>query len=166
MALFRTMYRIVQRYAPLTNLEGDADLIPLTGGTIIPSYHSRPVGKDILRFITELFRAAQGNTVKTCEFFAQRCAALLDHSVEACVAELDRTANWESCEWKQLNTALVLHPGSNTRFYGVPLHNPEGRAEFESQGANFLAKAHTELQTRFSNTHPVAKATSFLDFFR
>ena len=39
MALFRTVYRIVQRYAPLTHLEGDADLIPLTRGTIIPSYH-------------------------------------------------------------------------------------------------------------------------------
>ena len=47
MALFRTVYRIVQRYAPLTDVEGDADLIPLTGGTIIPSYHSRPAGKDI-----------------------------------------------------------------------------------------------------------------------
>ena len=29
MAIFRTVYRIVQRYAPLTGLEGDADLIPL-----------------------------------------------------------------------------------------------------------------------------------------
>ena len=37
MALFRIVYRIVQRYAPLTHLEGDADLIPLTGGTIVPS---------------------------------------------------------------------------------------------------------------------------------
>ena len=70
MALFRTMYRIVQRYAPITDLEGYADLVPFIRGTIIPSYHSRPAGKDILRFIAEPFRAARGNTVKSCEFFA------------------------------------------------------------------------------------------------
>ena len=70
MALFRTVYKTVPHYAPLTDLEGDADLIPLTGGTIIPNYHTRPAGKVILRFIDEPFRAAQGNTVKSCEFFA------------------------------------------------------------------------------------------------
>ena len=96
---------------------------------------------------------------------AQRCAQLLDHSVEACVAELDGIANWAGREWKQFNTALVLHPGSNTRFYGVALHNPQGQAEFDPQAASFLAKAGTKLQTRFSDTHPVAKATNFLDFF-
>ena len=51
MALFRIVYRIVQCYAPLTDLEGGGGLIPLTTGTIIPSYHSHPTGKDILRFI-------------------------------------------------------------------------------------------------------------------
>ena len=70
MAVYSAVYRIVQRYAPLIGLEADADLIPLIGGTIIPSYHSRPTSKDILRFIVEPFRAAQGNTVKSCELFA------------------------------------------------------------------------------------------------
>ena len=36
---------------------------------------------------------------------------------------------------------LVLHPGSNTGFYGVPLHNPEGRSDFEAQAIDFIAKA-------------------------
>ena len=51
MALFHIVYKIVQRYAPLTGLEGDAWLIPLTGGTIIPSYHSRPTDQDICSFL-------------------------------------------------------------------------------------------------------------------
>ena len=70
MALFRTVYRLVQHYGPLTHLKGDADFILFTGGTIIPSYHSRPAGKDILRFFPEPFHAARGNTAKSCEFFA------------------------------------------------------------------------------------------------
>ena len=68
MALFRAVYRIVQRYGPLTELQGDAKLIPLTGGTIIPSYHSRFAGLDILRFIAMPFHGTQGDIVKNCEF--------------------------------------------------------------------------------------------------
>ena len=63
----------------------------------------------------------------------KRCAALQDHSVEACIAELDRLVKWEGEEWRQFNDALVLREGSNTRFYGVLLHNNSGCSEFTSQ---------------------------------
>ena len=56
LALFRTVYRIVQPCGPLTHLEGDAELVPLNGGTIIPSYHSPPSGREVLRFISHPFR--------------------------------------------------------------------------------------------------------------
>ena len=68
MSLFRTVYRIVQRYGPLTDLEGDGELIPLTRGTISPSYHSPPSAKEILRFIAQPFRVEQGDIVKICYF--------------------------------------------------------------------------------------------------
>ena len=41
MGLFRTVYRLVQSYEPMTNLEGNAELVVLNGGHIIPSYCSR-----------------------------------------------------------------------------------------------------------------------------
>ena len=34
------------------------------------------------------------------------------------------------------------------------------------QATNFLARARAELVSRFVNSHPIAKATSFLEFFR
>ena len=95
----------------------------------------------------------------------KRCSALIDRSVEACVAELDKVARWEGDEWLAFNAALVSHKGSHTRLYGVPLHNSNGRIEFMSQASDFLTRARAELVSRFVNTHPVAKATSFLDFF-
>ena len=95
----------------------------------------------------------------------RRCSALIDRSVEACVAELDKVARWEGDEWLAFNAALVSHEGSHTRFYGVPLHNSTRRTEFMSQASDFVARARDELLSRFVNTHPVAKATSFLDFF-
>ena len=42
LALFRTVYRIAHRSGPLSYLEGDAELVSLNGGTIIPSYCSPP----------------------------------------------------------------------------------------------------------------------------
>ena len=170
MALFRTVYRIMQHYAPLTDLEWDTDLILLTGGTIIPSYHSRPAGKDVLRFIAKPLCGAQGNTVKSCESFATCSDSCTNRASKREQLFYVRTmvysmmvTNFFSCQPLPSGPA---HPGSNTRFYGVPLHDPKGRAEFESQEAHFLAKARTELQTRFSTTHPVAKPIGFLDFFR
>ena len=41
MGLFRTVYRLVQSYQPMTNLEGNAELVALNGGRILPSYRSR-----------------------------------------------------------------------------------------------------------------------------
>ena len=38
LALFRTVYKIVHRAGPLSHVEGDAELVSLNGGTIIPSY--------------------------------------------------------------------------------------------------------------------------------
>ena len=43
---------------------------PLQEAPSSPAITPPPAGKDILRFIAEPFRAAQGNTVKNCEFFA------------------------------------------------------------------------------------------------
>ena len=37
MGLFRTVYRLVQSYQPMTNLEGNAELVALNGGRILPS---------------------------------------------------------------------------------------------------------------------------------
>ena len=42
----------------------------------------------------------------------KRCSALIDRSVEACVAELDKVARWEGDEWLAFNAALVSHEGS------------------------------------------------------
>ena len=41
LALFCTVYKIVQRSCPLTHLEGDAELVALNKGTITAGYHSR-----------------------------------------------------------------------------------------------------------------------------
>ena len=63
----------------------------------------------------------------------KRCSALIDRSVEACVAELDKVARWEGDEWLAFNAALVSHEGPHTRLYGVPLHNSTGHTEFMTQ---------------------------------
>ena len=80
LALFRTVYRIVQRFGPLPHLEGDAELVALNKGTITPSIHSRPSGVEILRFIAEPFRAAHGENVKNCQFFALASGSCTDRS--------------------------------------------------------------------------------------
>ena len=49
MGLFRTVYRLVQSYQPMTHLEGNAELVALNGGHILPSYRSRFSGAEILR---------------------------------------------------------------------------------------------------------------------
>ena len=82
----------------------------------------------------------------------KRCAARQDHSVDAWLAQLDKIAGWEWGEWRQLNKGLVYHEGFNTRFYGVPLHDPDGRAEFQSQatfsmGQNASPRARNVLKT-------------------
>ena len=41
MGLFRTVYRLVQSYQPMTSLEINAELVALNGGHILPSYRSR-----------------------------------------------------------------------------------------------------------------------------
>ena len=70
MGLFRTVYRLVQSYEPMTNLEGDSELVALNGGHILPSYRSRVSSAEILRFIVHPLRASQGAIVTECEFFA------------------------------------------------------------------------------------------------
>ena len=70
LALFRTVYRIAHRSGPLSHLEGDAKLVSLNGGTIIPSYHSPPSGREVLRFISQPFRISQGLVIKGSSFFS------------------------------------------------------------------------------------------------
>ena len=60
----------MQRFGPLTHLEGDAELVPLNGGTIIPSYRSPPSGREVLRFISHPFRISQGLVIKESSFFS------------------------------------------------------------------------------------------------
>ena len=70
MGLFRTVYRLVQSFQPMTNLEGNAELVVLNGGHILPSYRSRFSGAEILRFIVRPFCASQGAIVTGREFFS------------------------------------------------------------------------------------------------
>ena len=70
LALFSTVYRIVRRSGPLTHLEGEAELVALNKGTIPPTYHCRPSGVEILRFIAAPFHATQGENVKNYALFA------------------------------------------------------------------------------------------------
>ena len=44
MALFRAVSRLVQCYGPLSDPEGGAELISLTGSTIFPSHPPPPIG--------------------------------------------------------------------------------------------------------------------------
>ena len=70
MALLYIVSTIVQSYWSLMNLEGDAGLIALNIGTIIPSYHSPPANKEILCFIAWPFHASHGDIVRNClDFF-------------------------------------------------------------------------------------------------
>ena len=81
----------------------------------------------------------------------KRCSALIDRSVEACIAELDKVARWEGDEWLAFNAALVSHKGSHTRFYGVPLHNSTGRTEFMTQAnTNSGGKNKAQRKNHFS----------------
>ena len=70
LALLRTAYKIVHRSGPLRHLEGDAELMPLNGGTILPSYRSPPSGREVLRFISHPFRISQGLVIKESSFFS------------------------------------------------------------------------------------------------
>ena len=80
MGLFRTVYRLVQSYQPMTNLEGNAELVALNGGRILPSYRSRFSGAEILRFNVRPFRASQGAIVTGCEFFGVTSDLCTDRS--------------------------------------------------------------------------------------
>ena len=80
MGLFRTVYRLVQSYEPMTNLEGNSELVALNGGHILPSYRSRVSGAEILRFILHPLRASQGAIVTECEFFAIASDSCTDRS--------------------------------------------------------------------------------------
>ena len=64
----------------MTNLEGNAELVALNGGHILPSYRSRFSGAEILRFIVHPFRASQGAIVTGCEFFAVASDSCTDRS--------------------------------------------------------------------------------------
>ena len=130
MALFRIVYRIVQRYAPLTDLEGDTNVVPFIGGTIIPTYHSRPAGKEILCFIAEPFRVAQGTTVKSCELFAIASDSCTDRTskkedlfyVRTMVASMMVT-NFFSCQPLPSGTAqgIATAPKCSTAHAGLDL---------------------------------------------
>ena len=80
MGLFRTVYRLVQSYEPMTNLEGNSELVALNGGHNLPSYRSRVSGAEILRFIVHPLRASQGAIVTECEFFAIASDSCTDRS--------------------------------------------------------------------------------------
>ena len=82
LALFRIVCRIVQHSGPLTHLDGDAELVAGNKGTIAASYHSRPSSVEILRFIADPFRAAQGENVKNCQLFAIAFEACTDRSLK------------------------------------------------------------------------------------
>ena len=70
MALFRTVYRILQRAGPLSHVEGDAELVSLNGGTIIPGHCSPFSAREVLRFISQPFRISQGLVIKESSFFS------------------------------------------------------------------------------------------------
>ena len=80
MGLFRTVYRLVQSYEPMTNLEGNSELVALNGGHILPSYRSRVSGAEILRFIVHPLGASQGAIVTECESFAIASDSCTDRS--------------------------------------------------------------------------------------
>ena len=67
---------------------------------------------------------------------------------------------------EEFRVGLVFHPSSNRRFYGVPLHKPQGHVISRHRPLILLLKAQAQLKTRFLNTHPGAKSTSFLELFR
>ena len=80
LALFGTVYKIVQHSSPLTHLEGNAELVALNKGTITSSHRPRPSGVEILRFIAEPFRATQGENVKNYHFFTLASDSCTDRS--------------------------------------------------------------------------------------
>ena len=93
----------------------------------------------------------------------RRCVALEDLSVDKCIEALDKAERWEGQGWRDFQKDF--HGSAPVpRFLGVPLHNTE--AEFSNQANNFVHSLKTHIQTRFSESDPVAKATRFLDFFR
>ena len=61
---------IVQSNQPMTDLEGDVEVVTLIGDTIVPSYHSRPSGIEMLHFIAQPSRASQVDIVMTISFFS------------------------------------------------------------------------------------------------
>ena len=70
LALFKTVYSMAHRSCPLSHLEGDAELVSLNGGTILPSYRSPPSGRDVLRFISHPFRFSKGLVINESSFFS------------------------------------------------------------------------------------------------
>jgi hypothetical protein len=84
-SLFRAVYRIVKRGGSHANLEGDCELIALTGGNIIPTHRSRWSAPRILAEINlpiqkVLFRRSFGRCLskKRCCWKARGCPAIGD----------------------------------------------------------------------------------------
>ena len=112
---------------------------------VVPDLREVHVGKAVHKEQRDALLFALTNEVFLCGLFfmldvvlawavmsqgvqvTKRCSALIDRSVEKCVPELDKVARWERDAWLAFNAALVSHDGSHTRFYGVPLHNGNGR---------------------------------------
>ena len=101
--LFRAVYRMEKRDGPLTDIDGDAELVGLAAGVIIAGYRSRWLVTKFLHSIAA--PAAQGATVLACQFLA-----LLSDSAT------DRAAKKEGLVYSR-----TLHNGTiRTAFLGLP----------------------------------------------
>ena len=60
----------MHRAGPLSHVEGDAELVSLNGGPIIPSHRSPFSAREVLRFISQPFRISQGLVIKESSFFS------------------------------------------------------------------------------------------------
>ena len=92
------------------------------------------------------------------------CAALQDRGVPAAVRALDSVKDFDGPSWKKFVDKTTERDGRK-RYLGVPLHNVDGEETLREQARDFAMKCQEALRSCFDPTHPVARATRFLDFF-
>jgi hypothetical protein len=94
-------------------------------------------------------------------------AATQGSTVDQCIRQLRTIEQNKGCQWTAFQASLEkpTEEGGRAYFHGVPLVNYDSHSEFDQQRSSFVGGCIASVVARFEDTDPIAKATTFLDFF-
>ena len=78
--LFQVVYRMAKRGSPPAHIPGDAEALMLSGGTVVPAYHSPSSVRQIVHAITAPIRSVEGQAIETSLFIALASDSSTDRS--------------------------------------------------------------------------------------